>query len=58
FLEQLRRHSKLAHLPVLVLMSFPDPEQVRQALNAGANRYLTKMFMGKNLMTTVHEMIS
>lgn len=58
FLQQMRKQSKLANLPVLVLMSFPDPEQVRKALNAGANRYLTKMFMGKNLLTTVHEMIS
>lgn len=57
FLEQMRRHAKLAELPVLVLMSFPDPTQVREALDAGANRYLTKIFMGKNLLATIHEMI-
>jgi DNA-binding response OmpR family regulator len=58
FLRQLRGREQLASLPVLVLTSFPDPAQVRKALDAGANRYLTKMFMGKNLLATVHEMIS
>lgn len=57
FLQQMRKQSKLANLPVLVLMSFPDPAQVREALDSGANRYLTKIFMGKNLLTTVYEMI-
>jgi DNA-binding response OmpR family regulator len=57
FLQQLRQRSELARLPVLVLTSFPDPTQVRQALDSGANRYLTKMFMAKNLLTTVHEMM-
>lgn len=57
FLRQLRQRKELAALPVLVLTSFPDPTQVRQALDAGANRYLTKMFMAKNLLATVQEMI-
>ena len=57
FLRQLRQRTELADLPVLVLTSFPDPTQVRQALDAGANRYLTKMFMAKNLLATVQEMI-
>jgi len=57
FLRQIRRHDKLVKLPVLVLMSFPDPKQVREAFDAGGNRYLTKMFMGKNLLTTIHEML-
>lgn len=57
FMQQLRQREELATLPVLVLTSFPDPTQVRRALDAGANRYLTKMFMAKNLLATVHEMI-
>ncbi|MFN8447010.1 MAG: response regulator [Anaerolineae bacterium] len=57
FLRQLRQRTELAALPVLVLTSFPDPTQVRRALDAGANRYLTKMFMAKNLLATVQEMI-
>ena len=57
FLKQMRRYNHLANLPVLVLTSFPDPEQVREAFNAGGNRYLTKMFMGKNLLSTLHEML-
>lgn len=58
FLQHIRRQANLVNLPVLVLMSFPDPAQVREALDSGANRYLTKIFMGKNLLTTVYEMIS
>ncbi|MBI1258454.1 MAG: response regulator [Chloroflexi bacterium] len=57
FLKQMRRRNHLANIPVLVLTSFPDPEQVREAFNAGGNRYLTKMFMGKNLLSTLREML-
>ena len=57
FLKQMRRRNHLANLPVLVLTSFPDPQQVREAFDAGGNRYLTKMFMGKNLLSTLHEML-
>ncbi len=58
FLQETRKHPELAKLPVLVLTSFPDPTQVRQALESGANRYLTKMFMAKNLLTTIQDMVA
>ena len=57
FLRQIRRHEKLIKLPVLVLMPIPDPTLVRQALDAGANRYLTKAFMSQNLLPTIQEIL-
>jgi len=57
FVRQIRGQKNLARLPVLVLTSFPDPTLVREALDAGANRYLTKMFMSQNLLPTLQEMI-
>jgi two-component system chemotaxis response regulator CheY len=57
FLQQVRKQTDLANLPVLVLTDFPDPTQIREALQAGANRYLTKMFVGSNLLHTIREML-
>ena len=58
FLRQVRRRDSLDTLPVLVLTSFPDPALIRRALDAGANRYITKIFMDKNLFTAIHETLS
>ena len=58
FLRQIRRHEKLVRMPVLVLMPIPDPTLVRQALDAGANRYLTKAFMSQNLFPTLQTILS
>ncbi len=57
FLQQLRSRVEFAKLPVLVLTAFPDPDEVRVALEAGANRYLTKLFINKNLLSTLDEMV-
>ena len=53
----MRARDQFAKLPVLVLTAVPDPDQVRGALQAGANRYLTKLFISKNLLKTVQEML-
>ncbi len=58
FLEQLRQRDAFKGLPVLVLTDFPDPDQVRDALGKGADRYLTKLFINRNLLSTIEEMIA
>jgi DNA-binding response OmpR family regulator len=58
FLKQMRARVEFSKLPVLVLTSVPDPDQVRIALQAGANRYLTKMFASTGLITTVKAMLT
>lgn len=57
FLRQMRRRAEFARLPVLVLTDVPDPDRVKEALAAGANRYLTKLFVGRNLLSTLEEMV-
>lgn len=58
FLKQMRARVEFSKLPVLVLTAVPDPDQVRTALQAGANRYLTKLFAGTNLVSTVKAMVA
>lgn len=58
FLQQMRHRDEFSRLPVLVVTAFPDPDLVREALQAGANRYLTKLFAAKNLLSTVEEMLT
>ena len=57
FLRQMRSKAAFDNIPVLVLSAMIDPEHIRQALDAGADRYLTKPYMANNLMTVVQEIL-
>lgn len=57
FLRQMRSKSVFDNLPVLILSALADPDQIREGLAAGADRYLTKPYLANNLITTVQEML-
>jgi CheY-like chemotaxis protein len=57
-LRQLRARPQFAAMPILVLTAEPDPLQIRAALQAGANRYLTKIFIRNNLIDTIEALIT
>lgn len=57
FLKQLRGRSLFDQLPVLVLSAVIDPVTIRNALDAGADRYLTKPYIANNLLTVVQEIL-
>lgn len=57
FLKQMRARSKFASLPVIVLSAEVDPDHIRAALEAGADRYLTKMMIAPNLISTVNAVL-
>lgn len=57
FLRQLRADSQFDALPVVVLSALIDPERIRVALDAGADRYLTKPYIANNLLTVVTEIL-
>lgn len=57
FLRQLRSQTGYNDMPVLVLSALIDPDQIRDALNSGADRYLTKPYIAHNLVSVVQEML-
>jgi DNA-binding response OmpR family regulator len=57
FLKQLRGRNVFDELPVLVLSAVIDPLTIRGALDAGADRYLTKPYIANNLLTVVQEIL-
>jgi two-component system phosphate regulon response regulator PhoB len=57
FLKQMRAREQYQSIQVLVLSALVDPDQIREALEAGANRYLTKPYMANNLVSVVQEML-
>jgi two-component system phosphate regulon response regulator PhoB len=57
FLRQMRAKSNFDTLPVLILSALIDPDRIRAALDAGADRYLTKPYIANNLITVVQDML-
>lgn len=57
FLKQMRAKEIFDHVPVVILSALADPDQIREALNSGADRYLTKPYIVNNLISTVQDLI-
>jgi two-component system phosphate regulon response regulator PhoB len=57
FLKQMRTKAVFDELPVIILSALADPEQIREGLNAGADRYLTKPYLANNLITTIEDLL-
>ncbi|MDQ7027181.1 MAG: response regulator [Anaerolineae bacterium] len=56
-LKEFRSQPKLEQLPVIILSALADPEQIREGLDEGADRYLTKPYLANNLIKTVREVL-
>jgi DNA-binding response OmpR family regulator len=57
FLKQMRSQSRYNDVPVIILSALTEPEQIREGLSEGADRYLTKPYLANNLVKTVREVI-
>lgn len=56
-LRQMRAKEVFDNLPILILSALADPNQIREGLNAGADRYITKPYIASNLTTVVQELL-
>lgn len=57
FLKQVRSKPVFEDLPVIILSALADPQQIRDGLDAGADRYLTKPYLANNLVKTINEVL-
>jgi DNA-binding response OmpR family regulator len=57
FLTQLRARAAFNAMPIIVLSALVDPTQIRAALDAGADRYLTKPYIANNLVAYVQDVL-
>lgn len=57
FLRQIRSKRYFDTMPVIILSALADPAQIREGLDAGADRYLTKPYLTNNLVKTIHELL-
>lgn len=57
FLRQMRKQMVFDALPVIILSALADPDQIREGLDAGADRYLTKPYLANNLVNTLREVL-
>ncbi len=56
-LRQMRSKKYFDKLPVIILSVLADPEQIREGLNAGADRYITKPYISNNLTNVVLDVL-
>lgn len=57
FLRQMRSKPTFDALPVIILSALADPDQIRDGLQTGADRYLTKPYLANNLVSTIRELL-
>lgn len=57
FLKQVRLQAQYDEMPVIILSALAEPEQIREGLNAGADRYVTKPYLAKNLANTIRDVL-
>ncbi len=57
FLRQMREREMFDELPVIILSALADPDQIREGLDTGADRYLTKPYLANNLIKTIEEVL-
>lgn len=55
--RRLRKDPTTADLPVIIVSARTSVEAVREGLNAGATRYLTKPVTRDNLLETIREVL-
>ena len=58
FLQEMKRLQVFADLPVLALIDEPDSEQIKLALEAGADRWVTTGFMRTTLFSVIKQLIT
>lgn len=56
-LRQMRSKEVFNNLPIIILSALADPKEIRQGLEMGADRYLTKPYIAHNLVKTVHDVL-
>jgi DNA-binding response OmpR family regulator len=57
FLREIRQKSMFDQMPVLILSALADPDQIREGLEIGADRYITKPYINNNLVPSVQELL-
>jgi len=57
FLKQMRSKDVFDHIPVVILSAIVDADQIREGLNSGADRYLTKPYLASNLVSTLKDVL-
>jgi two-component system, OmpR family, phosphate regulon response regulator PhoB len=56
-LRQVRAKEVFNDLPIIILSALADPEQIRDGLKMGADRYITKPYIAANLTKIVVEVL-
>lgn len=57
FLAQMRAKDVFEAIPVVILSAIVDPDQIREGLKLGADRYITKPYLASNLIDTLKDML-
>lgn len=57
-LRIVRRMAHLDQIPVLILTAYADPDFVRQAMQRGADSYVTKPYLANSLIEHVRLLLS
>jgi CheY-like chemotaxis protein len=57
FVREAKKIPALAKVPMLAMTEDPSMPEVKSAIEAGANRWITKSFVGNTLMSVLRTLI-
>lgn len=55
FIRQVKAHAKFSQFPLLAVTADPSLPEVKEAIQAGANRWITKSFIGNTLLGVMRQ---
>jgi len=56
-LKQMREKSYFDNVPVIIVSAMADPDKIREGLDMGADRYITKPGIAHNLLKTIQTVL-
>lgn len=56
-LRQVRALARYEAMPIIILSALVEVEQIKEGLDAGADQYITKPYLSRNLLRVVKELL-
>ena len=54
----IKNNEQTKYIPFVILSAFADPVDIKKCMNMGADDYITKPFLSKTLLNSIHKLLN